>query len=773
MKNFVTLAPFRAVPPLAPERLASALLFSVALCPAAWAQTSEARTLERVIVTGGRPSSLPTQIPTTTEGVRGEQVEQAINATDAQDALKYLPSLTVRKRYIGDHDHAVLATRASGSGNSARSLVYADGLLLSNLLGNGASFTPRWGLVTPEEIDRVDVLYGPFSAAYPGNSAGAIVDYVTRMPQRFEAHVKVQAFSQRHDLAQTHERYNGHQGSASLGSRDGALSWWVNLNRLDSDAQPMAFATRQVSQGTPGAAGTPVTGGVVQNNPRQQPWVLFGSTGQTHTVQDHAKLKLAYDFSPTVRAAYTLGLWRNDADRASASFLRDAAGQPVYSGTVNLDNRSYTLTPADLAPSQARLEHVAHGVSVKSHTRGLWDWEAAASLYDYHQDQVRTPTVALPGAEQGGPGRITDQDGTGWNTLALKGIWRPQGLQGPHIVEFGVQRDAFALRTLVSNTAAWIDGVPGTRVSAFTGDSTLSSLWVQDAWRFAPDWKAVLGGRWEHWRADNGSVSGASGTVALGARSESHLSPKAALSYQLTEAWSLKASLGRAVRMPTVSELYQGTVTTNQIVNNDPNLRPETSWTTEFSAERELAEGSLRGTVFFERSRDALYAQTDTRVSPNVTNIQNVDAVRTAGLEGAYQARNVGWKGVDLTGSLTFADSVITANARNPDSVGKWQPRVPRWRAGLLASYAPTERWNASLGARYSGRQYGQLDNSDTVDQVYQSFSRYFVTDVRMQYRVDAQWRLSAGIDNLNNRTYWAFHPYPQRTFHLELRCDL
>ena len=105
-----------------------------------------------------------------------------INATDAEDALKYLPSLTVRKRYIGDYDHAVLATRASGTGNSARSLVYADGILLSNLLGNGAGFTPRWGLVAPEEIERVDVLYGPFSAAYSGNSAGAIVDFVTRMP---------------------------------------------------------------------------------------------------------------------------------------------------------------------------------------------------------------------------------------------------------------------------------------------------------------------------------------------------------------------------------------------------------------------------------------------------------------------------------------------------------------------------------------------------------------------------------------------------------------
>src|SRR5437868_8401871 len=115
----------------------------------------------------------------------------------------------VRKRYIGDYNHAVLSTRASGTGNSARSMVYADGILLSNYLGNGAGFTPRWGMVAPEEIDRVDVLYGPFSAAYAGNSVGAVVDYVTRMPTAFEAHAKIGYATQQFDMYATGERDTG------------------------------------------------------------------------------------------------------------------------------------------------------------------------------------------------------------------------------------------------------------------------------------------------------------------------------------------------------------------------------------------------------------------------------------------------------------------------------------------------------------------------------------------------------------------------------------
>jgi len=119
------------------------------------------KALGMVTITGSQPTSLPTQIPATMESLTREQIERTVNATDSEDALKYLPSLLVRKRYIGDYNHAILSSRASGTGNSARSAVYGDGILLSNYLGNGVgglSFPPRWSMVSPEEIERVDVI---------------------------------------------------------------------------------------------------------------------------------------------------------------------------------------------------------------------------------------------------------------------------------------------------------------------------------------------------------------------------------------------------------------------------------------------------------------------------------------------------------------------------------------------------------------------------------------------------------------------------------------
>ena len=729
-----------------------------------------------VTITGGQPTSLPTQIPTTIEGVTREQIEHAINATDSEDALKYLPSLLVRKRYIGDYNHAVLSTRASGTGNPARSMVFADGILLSNYLGNGPTNAPRWMLVTPEEIERVDVLYGPFSAAYAGNSVGAVVDYVTRMPTQFEAHGKVSVQHQPFDLYNTHASYGGRQVSASVGNKQGDWSWFLNFSQTDSEGQPLTFPTRLVSAGTPSSAGTPVTGAVLAPNRSNQDWYLLGTATQYHTRQDHIKAKLAYDLTPTVRAAYTFGWWRNDSQGRPASYLRDAGGNAVTSGTVNIGGRAYTLAPTDFNVSNEDLTHFMHGLSVKSHTRGVFDWELSASRYDYHRDTLRAATTALPGALDGGAGRIVDGRGTGWSTLAAKGTWRPEG--SAHAIDFGLQRDSYQLRSVENATTDWINGSAGARTQAFQGDTQLVGLWAQDSWRIAPRWKAVLGARAEHWSARNGQTANASTVAAHPERSETYLSPKAAVAYQASERWVLKASTGRAVRMPTVSELYQGGINgSGTLVNNDPNLKPEKSWTTELTAERDLDNGLLRLTAFFERTRDALYSQTNVLVTPNVTNVQNVDAIRTHGIELSYQAANVGtgwWgRGLDLGGSLTWTDSKITRNDKFPASVGKWQPRIPEWRASAVATYRQGDQWSYTFGARYSGNQYSTLDNSDGNGFAYQGASRYFTTDVRVRYQFSRQVSAAVGIDNLNNYRFWNFHPYPQRTYMAELKVDL
>jgi len=772
-----------------------------ALLLAAWSATAQSqqaadapvKTLGVVTVIGGQPTSLPTQIPTTMEGITREQIENTINATDSEDVIKYFPSLLVRKRYIGDYNHAILSSRASGTGNSARSAVYADGILLSNYLGNGVgglSFPPRWGMVTPEEIERVDVMYGPFSAAYPGNSVGAVVDYVTRMPTRFEAHAKLGAVIQPFKLYSTDETYKAGQASVSLGDRSGDWSWWLNANRTDSHGQPLTFPTRLRASGVAGPAGTAVTGAVPDNNNANQPWFILGSGTEYRTKQDHFKAKVAYDITPSMRLSYQFGLWENISEGRPVSYLRNAAGNTVYSGGININGLAFAggqaLTGGDFPMTNEKIEHFMHGLSLKTNTQGTWDWELSASLYDYDKDEKRQNAAAnpLPGAANGGAGTIANGAGTGWNTLAARGTWRPAGMKGAHIVDFGAQQDSYKLRYLTSTIAGnWLSDGPGAMSSDVGGRTQLRSLWAQDTWSFARDWKTVLGARVEHWRAYDGytQIPGAAPPVntAWASRSENHLSPKAALSWQALPDTVLKASLGRAVRMPTVGELYGATSTTNSRFINDPNLKPEKSWTGELTAEKDLGSGILRVTAFAENTRDALYSQTvfDPVALVNVSRVQNVDEIATKGLEAAYNGSDVWIKGLDLLGSLTWTDSTIKRNSGfvvfAGDTVGKKQPNIADWRATLQASYRVNEAWSGSVAARYSGPQFRTLNNSDVNGFTYQGVSKFFVVDLRARYRIDKQWSAAFGIDNVNNYKYWNFHPYPQRSYSAELKFDL
>jgi iron complex outermembrane receptor protein len=747
---------------------------------------------------GGQPTSLPTQIPTTIEGISKEQIEQSINATDSEDALRYMPSLLVRKRYIADYNHAVLSSRASGTGNSARSAVYADGILLSNYLGNGATYAPRWGLVTPEEIARVDVMYGPFSAAYPGNSVGAVVDYVTRMPQKFEAHVKAGYVSQPFDLYNTHETYKAWQTSASMGSREGDWSWFVNLNHTNSHGQPLTFPTRLKSAGVASTAGTAVTGAVLDANNALAPWYNLGTGTEYTTVQDHAKVKLAYDITPSLRASYTYGLWKNTSEGRPTTYLRDANGQPVYSGAINIGGLVFTganaLTGADYPLTNEDISHSMYGVSVKSHTQSVFDWEVAASQYSYGSDTNRRNGVNnfLPTAQTGGAGTIADAGGTGWNALALKGIWRPEGntteprtagARAPHVVDFGLQQDRYTFRTVTSNiTGNWITDAPGSLVNDVGGNATTRAAYAQDSWAFAPLWKTVLGARVENWMASDGFTTFGVGNAAntrYAGRDESFVSPKAALSYQASHDTVLKASLGRAVRFPTVTELYGATSTTNSQYINDPNLKPEKSWTSELSAEKDFGNSNLRLTYFAEDTRDALYSQTtlDVLANKNISRVQNVNRIQTQGLELSFNGENVAAKGLDINASITYTDSTVKANngfvVVPGDTVGKRQPNIPAWRASALLSYKVDDHWSTSFGMRYSGPQFRTLNNADVNGYTYQGVSEFFTADVRVRYNAGKNWSASFGIDNLNNYQYWNFHPYTQRSYVAEVKFDL
>jgi iron complex outermembrane receptor protein len=733
--------------------------------------------------------------------VSATQISESINTVTAAGALQYLPSVHVRERYIGDRN-GILVMRVNSSTSSAQTTVYADGLLLSNFLNNSFSTAPRWGMVSPDEIEQVETLYGPFSAMYPGNSAGGVVRIATRMPTRFEAHVKLDLFGQRYKEYGTNDTFSGGHASASLGDAFKDFSYWLSADHLDSHGHPQTFGNTTAKTGAPAAAGTFTvvdSANVIRDiDTAGKPRIIVSSTGIDHTVQDVVKGKLAYRFSPTLTAQYTLGLWQNASDGSVDSYLRDAQGRVVWNAGaalanpfkfVRIDGADYTVSNA--APSSSRSEHWMHGLSLKTNTGAAWDWALDASLYRQAKDLSRSavPTNGLDsGLGDTRPGgQLTDASGTGWHNLDLRGTWR----LGAHTLDAGLHHDRYQLKSVTYGTTAspiadWLVSDTGTLNTNSYGKTQTDALYLQDAWQLRPDWRLVAGARQERWRAFDGSnysaanVSPNPKNIVYGDRSVSNVSPKLSLSWQTTPTLSLRAALGKGVRYPTVAEMFQTFNGPNNIRTNDPKLKPEQVNSQEWVLQQALPNGLLRASYFFEDKRDALISQTDITVTPNLSSIQNVDKIRTQGVELAWQFSDVALRGLDLQGSLTYAHSLILRDTQNPKLEGTVQPRIPDWRATLVATWHATDAWTASLAYRFSGRQHNGLYNTaigaynDPNPNVYGAVSHYSVFDAKLLYKINRQWSGSLGINNLGNFKYYVNpNPYPQRTLFASVRYDL
>jgi iron complex outermembrane receptor protein len=714
------------------------------------ADPAQATPLPDVAVQGTNDAIESPAFPASTATIDAGEIDAKINAVDVEDAIKYLPSLFVRKRNYGD-TQPVLATRTWGVGSSARSLVYVDDIPISALIANNNTIgAPRWGVVAPNEIERVTMLYGPFSAAYPGNSIGGVLHIETRTPDKSEFSFEQSGALQSFDQYRTHGDFPTAQSTATAGGREGALAWFLGANVQNSFSQPLSYITSaSAPEGT--------TGAIDAFNKLGQPADVLGAGGLLHTRMQSLTGKFLYDIAPWLRATYLASYWHNDTDSHVETYLRDAGGDATFGGVSGFATNTYTLGEA----------HLMQALSLRTDAGGAWDGEAVVTYYDYLHDRQLSPASAGTDATFSANGRAADFGGTNWATADLNARWR----RDAHEISFGAHADEYTLKNETRNTSAWQDGGSATGLfTAGSGKTDTYAIWLQDAWTLAPDWLATLGVRAERWRASDGFNFSGGTPVMQANRSDDGISPKATLAWNASPDWRVTGSVGRAVRFPTVAELYQIVSTGSTFVSPNPDLNPERALSSELAAERDIDGGFVRVSLFQETTRDALISQTSTieGVAAPVAFVDNVDKMRNRGIELVAAKSDAGIRGLDLSASLTFVDSTILEDSgfvspSGTTPVGKHAPNVPRWRATAVATYR-TGAWTFTLAGRHSGRQYSTLDNTDHTPHVFGAFDDFTVFDARVRWQVNPALAAAVGIDNLTNEKYFLFHPFPQRT---------
>ncbi|WFP52236.1 TonB-dependent receptor [Methylomonas sp. EFPC3] len=739
-------------------------------------------TLSDVVVTeqseDGRPETpSKTDFATPKTKVTKAAIEKT-NAVTTVDAMKFESGVFARQRYIGDQN-APIGMRGSSPYQGGRVMVFMDGMPIWNPLQISFNGSPRWGLIGPGEIKSIDVLSGPFSAEYSGNAMGGVLNYNTLMPQKREIYTEATYFVQPYEFEGTKTNLQGFKTFGSYGDKFGDFSTYFSYNHIENEGQPMTpqFSGDKGFNRNTALAGIP-NGAFLEKNPRTGQYRYnYGDDGIQHSIDDLYKWKGSYAINPELETNFVVAFQNFERTNTGQSFIERANGTTVWPGSTVANSGS--LWPATLGASPTTLgtstqtrQTLTLGWGLKGRIAGDWYTNTNISFFDILKDQTISSNYNPQDPNRIMTGRDSSFDDSGWFNISTK--FNNEQFLGRKDLSFATGYEFQHSRILLTqtnlsnyenNTQAtnWLNSKSG-------GTTDVHALFGQLSWRFMPDWDATVGTRLERWNSYDGinlTSSQQTGRLNPADRQVSRWSPKFSLGYEPGR-WKFRYSVGKAYKFPLPEELYgNSSGVSGNVSLADATLKPEDGTHHNLLAEYDFNNGYVRLNLFHENVRNAIYNQSIYLPGSAVlsTLVSSIGEVETDGLDFTINHDRVFGSNFDVKLNTTILNAEIIANERNPAYVGKQFPLMPNYRANLLTTYHYGTDWDFSVGTRYSGRQFSQLDNSDLQLPYYSAFTESVYVDLKATYRFNKAGHVSAGIDNINDYQAFYNHPLPQRTF--------
>ncbi|MCY4356222.1 MAG: TonB-dependent receptor [Gammaproteobacteria bacterium] len=752
---------------------AGARLLSVLLLLTSIQVAAQEPLIEEIVVWGSdREQRIGTLSP---DSILTPEDFRSINVATTEDLVKFEPSVVVRRRFIGD-SNGVLGMRGSNMFQTSRSMVFADGVPLHYLLQSRWNGAPRWTMVSASEIAQVETLYGPFSAEYSGNAMGGVVNIETAIPQQQEFHFDSSYFSQAFNDYGFDGTVNGHKSFLSYGNKFGDTSVYLSYNHLRNDSQPQTFrAGNRSTSDSPMA----VTGTIVENDDRGRSASWFMDTGIVDTETHNYKFKLGHDFgnwSTLLNIAYED---RSSMADAANTYLRDSKGNPVYNGHVIDNGRQYFVPASRFATSDLQRDSLNLGLRLRGQLTETIELETNVSRFEVLRDENRNSSTHPDDPNYTTIGQIRDFGDTGWDTAEVKLTFDELGVDGLSLIS-GVRHESYELNLDIFRSDNYISGEKTSYSSRSGGETELLAVFAQFNWQLTEQWDAAFGIRWEDFESSDGYFDNDDPATVdfdltkVPARSDNQVSPKFTLGYRIDDLWSLRYSVAQAYRFPIVEELFSQYEAYNTISISSPGLNPEDGVHHNVMVERILTNGYLRVNLFTENIEDVIESQTG--IIEGGTSLRTflpIGEIETSGIEFITNARDLFIDRLDVRFNLVYTDSEIVRNAPNPSIEGNIYPRMPEWRGNLLASYRINSKWDAGINFQYASDSFGRTDNMDIQDNVYGAQDGFERLGVKSTYRMDNGLAFGFGVDNLTNEVAYVAHPWPGRTYYLNLAYDL
>jgi iron complex outermembrane receptor protein len=694
--------------------------------------------LDDVVVSATRTETEVDKAPASVSVVNQEDLERlTINRLD--EALRY--------------EAGIFEGKLRGLPSSSHTLLMLNGMPMNSGWYGGH----RWENLAVENVERIEIVRGPGSALYGGNAMGGTINVITKMPDQFEAGLRTRIGSD------DNLSYGGYIGDAvdkfhlRLGyERDEEICGY-----------PPYYVQRTLRSGTGDLSG----GFYMPTNSGTPAWIV-GDQGDRNDDQWNVDLAAAYDLTDTgtIRFDGQVGNYAYDYERPN-TYVHDADGNPTFNGNVDAgDGRYASVTESNFLKGRGDMTNHAY-MATYSEQFGTLSFVGKFG-YQYEYYEYTTPRAASGQGYDDAQGNVKEFDTDTYftdmqfsfaigarNTITT-------GIYGRYNIFDQGQYDLAYYRNTGSKTSG--------KTELTQGRDRYYAFYLQDELTIIPDRLGLYAGaRLDYWEAYDGLSGDVDDPDALDDVDNSAVSPKLSLVWQPLEDTTVKGSIGKAFRAPTIYDLYRTYESSSGMVYSNPDLDPETIWNYEIGMIQYFLERRLKisATAFYSDIDNLIYNYKD---DANNTYKDNAGEARIQGVE--LSASVALGDLFSLWANYTCNDSEIIKQERDPEMEGKKISEMPDQVINMGADLQ--YHWfKASLSGQYSGRIYKTKYNTD-IPNVYKANSKTWLWQAKLSSTIpiNANYldniQLNLSVENLFDEEYFDYSIGRERSYFAEIKLN-
>jgi len=138
------------------------------------------------------------------------------------------------------------------------------------------------------------------------------------------------------------------------------------------------------------------------------------------------------------------------------------------------------------------------------------------------------------------------------------------------------------------------------------GSQDYYGVFAQDEWFVNEQFILNIGARVDYYKNHSGEMHDEVNSIDTIYENKSFnaFSPKIGAVYHATNSTSIRASLGKAFRAPTVNDLYRDWISYSKVYAGNPNLDPETVISYEIGVDQKIGDGNIHITAYKSDAQD-------------------------------------------------------------------------------------------------------------------------------------------------------------------------